>query len=640
MTSSDTTPALSHFTALTSNVKEVVKELPLGPLTAIVGEEGTYKSSLSIAMRLALTGRYEPVGHNPSDLIALAADALVGIEVRLSGKSGLAEWRLKVDPETGKPKKSVPPHFEGEIGNLTEDERYCIVPTDSVRDLLKSARGDKKLREAFIRRFGGSIKEVVCPFTDEEEDAKEKKAWDAGVDECKRKMDADASADTLLATLSEHFRKESGAKRREISPIEKFVEEKKRQLSQMEMTGGIAPELLPELEEEYQAALAWENSEADRQAKKEAEEDINGSDGLGGLKSEVEPARQELADAELATKQLKEELKLQLETMHKRVADAYSDSIHATRAAATYATLADLYREQEQKGLMKCRFCPNEFDSIDPVIATRKLFEERAEARSSDAEKADEEYKLAKHAELTLESSVMQRISAQELCERIAKEKFEDCVDTVESEEKNLADINARLAKCPKTKPVKSSIELQTQLNAYKAATDARVATEREALRLRKLEKEYDLFKKLEGEAMVLQKAVMSRVARRASDEVSLGMTDGRRARLDAVSCEWYLTRKDGKEYGPFGALCGTEKTALMLGLVAAWTRGSPLRVAIFDDEDMVGLSTKGIADFYTQCEQLYDRGDFTQIVIVNNRPELVPTNGRWNVILRSPILC
>jgi hypothetical protein len=67
--------------------------------------------------------------------------------------------------------------------------------------------------------------------------------------------------------------------------------------------------------------------------------------------------------------------------------------------------------------------------------------------------------------------------------------------------------------------------------------------------------------------------------------------------------------------------------------------------VAIFDDEDLVGLSSKGLRNFRDQCVTLQMRGDFTQVILVQNRPDLWLKDGKrlpecsdWHVIERTPI--
>ncbi len=195
------------FTSYSGSVKEKIENLSLGPLTAIIGDEATYKSAIVIGMRLALTGKYEPVGAQPSDLLRLAANASHGIDAHLSGPDGSAAWRLRVD-ESGKAKRPESPRYEGTIGSIEEEQRGYIIPTDSVRDLLKNARGERKLREAFINRFGGSLRDIPEPIALDQDESEQ---WTIALSVCRQKLEEGASADSLLAKLSEYFRKESGS---------------------------------------------------------------------------------------------------------------------------------------------------------------------------------------------------------------------------------------------------------------------------------------------------------------------------------------------------------------------------------------------------------------------------------------------
>ena len=177
---------------------------------------------------------------------------------------------------------------------------------------------------------------------------------------------------------------------------------------------------------------------------------------------------------------------------------------------------------------------------------------------------------------------------------------------------------------------------LEEKIDTLREVAEHRLKLQEEGLRLRVLEEEYALLKVLEKEAIDMQKRVMESVAKTASDEVSKGMPAGRRAFLNPVDCEWSVIGRDGERH-VWGAMCGTEKTGLMLGLMSAWTRGSPVRVGILDvDEDIIGLSRKGVVDFFSQCAKLVKDGDMTQIIIVYNRPEEVPDS--WHKIVRGPI--
>ncbi len=318
--------------------------------------------------------------------------------------------------------------------------------------------------------------------------------------------------------------------------------------------------------------------------------------------------------------------------------------LDVTQRVAAYDTLSDAYSRAAEAGATKCQFCPHDFGSSEPIHATQKFFAAKANMRRKEMENAQESLKAAETKLDEARAAISAHEKAVQEAQFSLRAKHERLSARLTTTEATILECQEHLSSCPATYSGPTIAQLEIKLQAIKEAIEARTTLVRESVALRKKERAYDVLKKLEGEAVHLQKQIMAKVARVASDEVSRGLPGGRRARLDPVSCEWFITRPDGQEYGPFGALCGTEKTALLLGLTAAWTRGAALRIAIFDDEDMVGLSSKGLEDFRTQCELLQTQGDFTQVILVSNRPDLwigangaqLPSCEKWHIVLRQ----
>lgn len=127
----------------------------------------------------------------------------------------------------------------------------------------------------------------------------------------------------------------------------------------------------------------------------------------------------------------------------------------------------------------------------------------------------------------------------------------------------------------------------------------------------------------------------MGSVAELASTEVSRCLLGDRKARLDAETCEWSVLDAGGVWRTP-GSMCQTDETALILGLSCAWTRGAPFRVAVFDDRDMIGLSARGLQEFFAACAAAVARGDLTQVFVVCNRPEEVPSS--WTKVMMETL--
>lgn len=615
--SETTIPTFRPFTSLCANVKKEFDNIPLRALTCIAGEEASYKSAIGIAIRLALTGEYHPVGKLPSSLLRLAEDPLVGIQTTLQGPDGTAEWRLEVKPNTGKAMRPQPPVFEGKLSSLTEDEKYCIIPSDSVRDLLSNAKGERKLREAILRRFGGDQKSMPEPFALSEY---EQGLWDDMVNECKKQLDDDVTADLLLASLSEAFRLSSGRLSREIKPLSKSILERRRALAE----DGSGSEILDELKEQLQGAQDFEAATTVRAEKEalerrisETQKELEGSESQ--LRAELERAKQEEAEYETDLKNAEELEELRL-----------ADKIAAVSMVSSDEGNAAVFFALAERGETKCPYCPYHHPSPEYLKKTGEDLSTRAERRRKQKEALDVAYQKAKDATAQARAQLSEKereviaLDAQlaALRQHIEKEK--------RTLLKSLTEYIERLKDAPTSYSGQSVEALQERIVRIEQALEAKRGLEQEGQRLRELEREYDALKKLEKESETLQERVMKHIAKTASEEVSRGMSGGRRASLDPKSCEWAVIGKDGQPHD-FDTLCRTEQTSLMLGMVRAWTRGAPLRVAIFDDDDMVGLSRKGMQDFFAACKDAVETGDLTQVIVIWNRPDEVPEG--WHLI-------
>ena len=615
-----------HFTSYSGSVKERIKNLSLGPLTCITGPEASYKSSIGIGMRLALTGLYEPIGKLPSELIKLAADKTLGINATLQGPDGDAEWNLFVDPDTGKAQKPGSPKFSGKIDALTPDERYCIIPTDSLRDLLKNAKGDRKLREAMIRRFGGDLKSLPVP---EVLDEASLEVWHAGVKTCRFKLDDTATADLLLASLSEHFRSEAGRLGKEKKPIESYVATKKQAIREAEILGGCSPEMLPTYEKRLAALVEAGKFAAKRQEFKDLKDDLVVRQSvLLALRLDRENKLTELRLDETRLETSEEALKFALENLQ-------ANLISCVEKHSVARYMADQYKAKIDAGDSKCLLCDNRGVNLE---RTMNFFVSKAELRATERSEIEQKIETTKKDLLHISSQLGVKRGELSQYDYVSMSKVRDAENTISGHEARILTLEEEISKAPQIIYNDTEADLRTKIDNIKASLNAKTELARKVAELSTLETKQGIYKKLEKEAIETQKILMRRIAVTASVEVSKGMLGGRSARFDSETCEWFVVRPDGQEYSWVTA-CGTEKTSLMLGLAAAWTRGSPLRVAIFDDEDMVGLSAKGITDFYSQCETLYSQGDFTQVVVISNMIDLAPKGGKWLTIVRDPLV-
>lgn len=618
-----------EFTSLTSTVKDEVRDLPLTKYTCVCGEEASGKTAIGDAIRFAILGRHNRAKNTPSELLKFAVDRSRGVLSRLEGPDGIAEWILPIDPATGAAKKPMPPTFEGRIRSIPPELRALIIPSDPVRELMSDARGPTKLREAILRRWGTSIEKLPRAFA---LDAEQEVAWKDALSTITRKLqtaDGDSpSPDVVLSALSEHFRLAAGAKNRSISPIEKVVAEKRAVIQRAEATGtGAQSELLSQLEARLITASAWERGAADRTHREELQATWS------GLKRDHDALVAVLLDLEVMMNTARDEAEPHIQRARTEIESNYVGALVTARARLAFGErLYEQHVAAAKAGATECLLCASPTD----VAKHARTFAERVALRRQEIDDLERRQSEARTSLATLERELSDAFSAIRQQRTQPERQLNEVCTQLAQTKGQLIEVERRLEGAPSSYDGPRAEDLRKRIDGIRSLFDARIEVEREGLKLRALKAEYGVLKTLEREAMDMQKSVMSMVVDSASKDVSRFMSGGRVALLDAESMEWTVVGKDGDAH-PFGIMCGTEETNLVFAWSAAWTMQSPLRIMLLDDRDTVGLSRKGWVDLFDTCIEMGDRGDFSQVVIVMNRPELVPSS--FMKILRGPIV-
>jgi len=610
------THRIRPFTSLKTNVK-VQAEIPLGPLTLIVGEAESGKSAIgNDSVRLALTGKHK-VGHNPSDLLQLAVNPRNGLEVRMEGPDGAATWTLKVGSD-GKAKRPDAPDFTGSLAALSEDERAHLLPTYSLSEFMQ-ARGQKKVREALLRRWGGGIEALQPPMGLL---PVEKLAWDAACKTVEARAEEKTSA-SILAGLSEVFRRAALEKSRMVKPLMTEIERRKQELRNSTRPS----DMLPTLEQQLKALqskplIERERQEIDRisNARSASEERLK------GLREVVEKGKALLEAAEAEHARAESEHATALKDLR-----AFEDKVVAR------VILLKACDKQIEEGHSRCPLCAN------PAIEVQDLKQRLTKKVEAESETHGRLKEGLRQAETTLAAARNRLDDARfglktqsnqlDTAEKAFRDLNQTTDERIQQLERSIKLHEKEIAKAPPLYPGSTEETLKADIEAIKHSSDRRNELEAEVSRLRGIEDEAKMFGLLERQAIQMQKDVLADIARRASDEVSRRMLNGRRIEFDPVDCEWYIITEQGGRH-PYGAFCGTQETAFKLAFARAWTANAPLRVAIFDDYDLIGLSKKGMEQFFSMCEEAVNSGDLTQVVVVWNRPDEAPKSADWNVVL------
>lgn len=560
------------FTSYSGNVREEVRDLPLARLTAIVGPAASGKSSIGIGMKLALTGQYAPVGKLPSRLLGLAANPDLGIQVHLSGPDGTASWELRVKHD-GTAVKPTDPVFSGPIAELSDDERYCILPSVSIRELLKDAKGEKKLREALARRFGEEAPTPSLPTT-------ALLVWN---EEAQRLTASGSTQESLLSDLSASFRQRALEASAKIKTLSEKLENDRKVVRENSM----GMEMLVTYEQQLKDFSAWRQYDQSQTRLEACQQEVeNIEDDIVEVMAELDAIRAAAPSPEITS----------LEEARDRL-----------------GTARTLLAAAETSGSC-CPVCTHPIgDKIHALISTLK---EAVQQRTEEL------------------SAFTQRSTAFELAERTdtLRGLKRDLLDF----EREISELqNMTPPSSPRPTMVES--DLAAEVYRLRDVARAKASLDALTEQVRQLQEAHRVYKDCEKEAEVLLEKVLAGIASKASEQVSKYMRhiDGLGARLDPTTSEWFVVRPNGEEYGPYPAmLCGTEQTALFFGLAGAWTEGAPFRFPIFDDDDTAGLSPDGMRAFYKACEDAVERGAFDQVVVIHNNPDLVPAN--WLKIEKS----
>lgn len=638
----------THFHSLSTTFKDDVQNLQLKPLTCIVGEEASYKSALAESMVLALGNRHHK-WHQPSDLVKGARYRDRGVSIALESADGKVLWDLPVDQD-GKAKRPTTT-FTGRLSELTPDERYCIVPHIAVQDLQDSAKGEKTLRRAYIRRFG-NCDTIPTPIDFLEDEAK---VWEIAVKDLSG-SDGSTPNEEVLASLTEYFTTKFN-KVKEALKISQLALHKRKSNDVVEAAGA---ELLPRHTKKLKSL------QEDEQWLAKKLNELKDKLGLLGLtfsvdyKSKIQELQTKITDCkaehdkvalkiELYKKRLND-ISIYIEETKKSIDILEQALRETTESVGSAKANIRVYAKRVENLNLNCPYCGSNQDVI-VLQTTLETFKQRLVTRETNqAEKTVELHRL--HLKLdecrydandTTQKAVVLNQRETNLLRQIEELK----TNTMEAENALRAqtvtsdnNVETRITLENERKDTEEKLtqlqverkQLEEQISYLKLVQKLKESYQKELREIRLLENEERLMKRFYDEAVKLQQDVMKTVATTASSEVSKTSLDDRKALFNASTCTWSVVRPNGAVYEA-GAISGTEEASLKIGLACAWTRGSRLRVGIFDDSDTRGLSRKGMQDFFKALKDAYYRSDFNQVIVVWNRTEEVPTD--WYKVVR-----
>lgn len=562
-----------QITAVRSNLKGGVSAA-LTALTLVRGPNRARKTAIFDALRLGIIGKH-PIGPHPADLLRLAPDGRE-LVVEIESTAGRVLFEVSKKGRGGsKPKVTR----EGDLATLTPDDLNKVFPLDAVSELL--TLGPARAREAIFRRFGGPnglgvpdglVKDRIKLWTDV--------AGLVGGDDVAAR----------LSGMSVEFRR------------------RKRQASDR------AAELCKLEEEAAQAANAAVPSadavEAARarldRARRAAEGAAtrNRHDALAAqlarevaMAKSLRPTDTEAGDGDDITRQIDE-----------RNASINDLTARLARAEAFLAMTAE--------GTTSCPACGGK--SAETLT---KLHGRREQAVAARAER--QQQIAALRGEIGQLRGTRQAVAS-------ALAMFNAAKDTARRTKAALDEVERALAGVP-VEPMTIQ-DAEESLRAVTAAREAAGTRGQLSVDRRAAERAFEDWKALEKESGALLATLLDETRTRAAAAVNRYMPEGFTARLiiDETTPRWEVIGADGIPH-PIGAMSGSERASLTIGLACAWTEGAPLRALLLDDTDVGMFDTEGFMALLARIEFVVDAKHIGQAVVCSTRTTDPPST--WSII-------
>ena len=594
---------MKPFSELQSNLKSMARvgSYPLGPCTAFVGRNRSGKTAALDSIRLALTGKHA-VGHHGSSLVELAADPQRGLEVVLSGASGIAKLRV---PVVGRKAKTPAHGWSGEIDELTYEQREHVLPTASMHELVEL--GVNRGRRAVFQRFG-DLK--VLPSAPTELSAAQAAMWAESV-RVVSETTPGADAAEQLTQLNEYFGNLKLTKGRRLKQKMRELEERRSAFGE----AALGAEQIEQLTSRLEAAKAWESAAALRRRKAE----------LGAQRATITtPGALDELEAEVA--RLSAEA-AELVTTYSALIEAERESERALiRGSAFLDALEVAITHCDADGHSPCLLCGNpEFapvaarDAIEPRVADRRVQLGEAKVAMVNAGKA------RATAESALQIAQMRLSQAQR-----AKADAEGSLRNIDLQTSEV-DKALAVVKAPESYVGPEAEVLAAQLQSLRQAEAIRAELEREEAYVAEVERERDDAKECELRSKKLLNQALVKTQAAAEAAVNRYMVPGFQAKLDLAKCAWNVVGTDGRPHSKHVA-CGAELGALMLALGVAWTDGTPLRILVLDDADIASFDPVNMRAFLGVVQQAVADGLLTQAFVGWSRPDEVPAG--WSMVV------
>ncbi len=615
-------PTLPEFTKITGNIKGKV-DVDITQRTAVVGKSRKGKTAILDAFRVGLTAKH-PVGPHGVDLMELAPDGAAGMDVMLISQAGSSQFSFT--------KGSAPPdkpEFFGAYKALDDDGlRLRALPTTLMKHLLV---GDRKAREAIFTRFGqGVAVDLGAPSGCS---AEQTELWNQAI----AQIMGPAPSGQGLSDPAEVLAEMNGWMRRAKLAAGKDARAAEDQLDKAKQAAAAAlagSELLPQLEEQYKQALAFEA----------------GSRNVGTSQAQLDAALQELQTYEAAAQLFIQAQPIFETEQAQRQATVATLRSEIGQLKAQLPELEGVWKASEERlqrvasiskvldamvaaGVNECPLCHT--GNVSPAhlkTEIERLVVERREMHSGIEQQLNTTRQEIANRERQLKST--EEKFASEAAERErARNTIKTGAANVQSRIEGLRSMITAVVgnyAGPPSADVKHSIDVIHGANAVRA----QVSTLEEQIRQHNTKQANA--KILEKEAETKLQSLLNSVLGTAEGAVNKYMPSGYVAKLDLSGggCEWRVIGDDGRPHNKH-TISGSEKASLLIALALAWTEGAPFRALTLDDDDLGPFHADPdvLKALLAKIDECCANGLIQQVLTSGLRKEEVPPG--WTVIQR-----
>lgn len=589
------------FDRLVTNAKGPQVELRLTGLDAIVGPNKSRKSAVLQSARAALTGM-SPLGNNSGPSLKAFANDGEELHIELTGPAGIAAVSTALNAK-GQSRKAALMNHEGPWTT-----KFCDQSMPQVTYKMLLSYGDKRLRDAIFKRFG-NIPTLPTPIGMTSD---QQALWDEAV----RLVDGDSAVE-ILAGLGTQFRSMRLRNSKSLTSTQLQLDRLKAEI------GGSYSDVTAQIEDlkaqRGRAAVAEAQASALEQLAS-AQEYLHELKEKQTTFEDREAELQRLADNfdKIHADRLREsaEISAQIEKL-----SAEADTLRASLGRAE--ALRDVLQNMKDRNVTGCPLCSSgEVHAHDLQIAKfARMVTERQELHDTVADKVarlQQTLRTLRHeADVDRENLRVRRNSYD-----TDKARWEHAVEVAQRS----VDALTKAAAEAVAYTGKTVNELDTEIRRLSAVGETAMMIRQNAEEVTRLETRGKALAGLAAESDKLVQSLITQVANDASAKISAHMPDGFSARisLDDDHCRLHIIDDRGVERAAKLA-AGSEVSALMIGVILAWSADAEYRMLLIDDDDLAGFSPENVRTFLSGLAEKQKAGEIDQVFVAWSRPDEVP---------------